>query len=271
MARKGDSVSEVLHRPGEEPDEWDFYPGRVDDAPASIMLNLWFRKVAPIRGFDTVYVADYEMVAPADHGMGAPEEAERMQPIEDALTAAAKALGLYHVGRLRNHGAWQIAFYGCAGLKSQFDDLVEDALDDAGGGWLAHELESPDWHYYLEFLCPDAERWQWMKDRSVIEQLEKHGDNLKQPRPVAHWIYFKSAEARDAFETAVRRENFDVSAHPDEAPDDTKEFPHRSHVERVDSVQLNDLHAVVWDLRLLAEQHGGDYDGWETQVVRAED
>lgn len=186
--------------------------------------------------------------------------------MEDALTAAAARLGLYHVGRLRNHGAWQIAFYGCAGLKSQFDDLVEDALDDAGGGWLAHELESPDWHYYLEFLCPDAERWQWMKDRRVVEQLEKHGDTLKQPRPVAHWIYFRSAEQRDAFEAAARAENFEVHGHPDDEPAGG-ERPYRARIERIDSVELNDLHAVTWDLTELAQRHGGDYDGWETQVV----
>ena len=44
------------------PDEWDFYPCRVDDAPASIFLNLWFEKKAPVTSADTLYWLRIQML-----------------------------------------------------------------------------------------------------------------------------------------------------------------------------------------------------------------
>jgi regulator of RNase E activity RraB len=37
----------------------------------------------------------------------------------------------------------------------------------------------------------------------------------------------------------------------------------------MDSVELEEIHAVVTMLTALAERHGGDYDGWETLVEAA--
>src|SRR5262245_10184073 len=90
-------------------EEWDFYPCQVDHAPASISLNMWFEKVAPLRSAKTLYWLRIQMRDQAEHGMGAPGEAEILHPIEDALAERARAIGLYYVGRLRNDGSWQLA------------------------------------------------------------------------------------------------------------------------------------------------------------------
>lgn len=42
-------------------------------------------------------------------------------------------------------------------------------------------------------------------------------------------------------------------------------------VRREDPVTLQEIHAVVMQVAELAEQHGGDYDGWGCSVVNADE
>ena len=88
--------------------EWDFYYCRVNDAPASIFLNLAYRDERPA-GFDTLHYVGLQMLEPGDHGMGVEPDVELLWELEDKITAAAAAKGFAYVGRLRNDGDWQIS------------------------------------------------------------------------------------------------------------------------------------------------------------------
>jgi regulator of RNase E activity RraB len=106
---------------------------------------------------------------------------------------------------------------------------------------------------------PNAERMRWMTDRRVVEVLEDRGDIHSTPRRVDHWAYFPTAEARQSFVEAALQADFDL-----ESIDDDERCCAR--VFRTDTVELEHIHAVVMILFELANQHGGDYDGWETSV-----
>lgn len=67
------------------PDEWDFYVCRVNDAPASIMLNMWFGKNAPIEAAGTVYRCAIQMLRPDANGMGDEAERKALQVVEDRV------------------------------------------------------------------------------------------------------------------------------------------------------------------------------------------
>jgi hypothetical protein len=49
-----------------------------------------------------------------------------------------------------------------------------------------------DWSTYFNYMYPSKEIMQTISNRSVIENLQKHGDSLEIARPVDHWIYFKN-------------------------------------------------------------------------------
>ncbi|MCX5746297.1 MAG: DUF695 domain-containing protein, partial [Proteobacteria bacterium] len=98
-------------------DAWEFYACAIEDAPASIFLNLGFEAHAPLRDADTLYVVRLELRDPDEHGMGSAVEAELLRAIEDRITEGAQATGLYYVGRLRSRGVWQLTFYGRAGWR----------------------------------------------------------------------------------------------------------------------------------------------------------
>jgi hypothetical protein len=243
-------------------DRWDFYLARVDDAPGSIFLNLRYADEKP--ALDTLYWVAVKMRDPADHGMGGAAEAEELYPMDDHFVATARAAGFLHVGRLRNHGVWQLTFYGKPDRKEQFGGLVRE--HGFGGRQLAFDSQPDrDWSYYDDFLYPSAERVQWMQDRELVSVLEGHGDRLVTPRRVDHWAYFASAAQRDAYVGAARTAGFDLedASHSEETTQ-----PFGAQLFRTDPVELEHIHSVVMTLVDLAEEHGGEYDGWETSVEK---
>lgn len=121
----------------------------------------------------------------------------------------------------------------------------------------------PDWGYYREFLLPDEERRRWMEDRRIVDVLREHGDALMTPRPVEHWIFFKTPGAREAFIASARSLGFAVES----TSEGEGETPFGLQVTREDAVELGHIHDVVMQLVELAVAHGGDYDGWETPVL----
>lgn len=240
-------------------DEWEFYPCLADDLPASILLNLRYERDEDARRRATLAWVTIEMLDAEEHGMGSADEAEALYPVEEAIVEAASSRGLVHVGRLRNAGTWQLAFYGPPDAPNILAALVEQ-VELRGRSAEIGGHDDPDWRYYDEFLLPDPERRQWIHDLRLIETLEEHGDDLR-PRPVNHWAYFPTAAARDAFVAAVRELGFRLE---NGSEGSVEPMPFGANVVREDSVELDDIHEVVVTLIELAERHGGDYDGWET-------
>lgn len=249
------------------PERWDFCFCRVDDAPASIFLNLGLRPVVPIAGSDTVYWVDIAMLAPGDHGIGTRSEAEQAQPIEDRLVEELALIGLQAVGRVRNFGTWRPVFYGPSGREVRLHAIASATLDGAGRNWSVGSQEDTEWSYYREFLYPDSERLQWISNRRLVDQLRKHGDVHSTPREVDHWMYFASESARDACRQQAELDGFRERGPTEPGPG--APLPFGLHLLRDDPVDLDHIHAVVMTLVELARAHGDDYDGWETSVERA--
>lgn len=112
-------------------------------------------------------------------------------------------------------------------------------------------------------MTDDDDAAQLEADRQTVASLVAHGDPLTEPRPVDHWIYFATAEARDGFVDEVVPLGFSVAdTHDDAGPPN----PFCACVSRVDHVDLESIHRAVMTLFAAAKRHAGDYDGWECPV-----
>jgi len=248
-------------------DEWDFYPCRVDDANASISLNLWFERAAPLPSADTLYWVRFHMRDIGPHGMGTSTEADILDPIADQLVTRAEELGCYYVGRLRSDGLWSLFLYGPADQLDPLRVLASDSKELDSRQVELGSKHDPGWDYYRGFLLPSDERRQWMQDRRTVEVVEQHGDPLLEPRLIDHWAYFPTAEGRETFISEARSEGFEIDE-PLYVED--RERPYGGRVHRVDRVDLEAIHEVVMKLFGIAERAGGRYDGWETVVLTPE-
>lgn len=232
-------------------DEWDFYPCRVDDQPASILINLRFTYEDPRESNDHVHHAFIKMLDPGPQGVGSREEMERLTAVEDALCDRAEQAGAQPVGRLRSQGIWQISVYGPSELP--WESWVKEL---AGAGTEVQQLADPEFEYLNEFLLPDAERHQWILDRRVCDQLRAQGDEASLPRPVDHFIEYEDV-APAALLASLKDLGFEVT--------DTGEGLECS---KVHDVELENVHEITMALSELAEEHDAAYSGWGCPVTK---
>jgi hypothetical protein len=238
-------------------DAWEFYPCQIDDLPASIVLNLRFEGETPAHA-TTLYRMRVQMLVPDEHGMGDASESNAINLLEPQLEERGATAGLTYVARIRSHGLWELVWYGPAEQSAVLQSMRELITDRRT---YLDVRADPGWGFYREFLLPDQERRLWIEDRKLVDLLAEKGDGLTTPRPVRHWLDFTSSTGREAFIAAVRELGFSDEGGGDE------EHPFAAQIAREDPVELGHIHDVVMELVELADQHGGDYDGWETPVV----
>jgi len=100
-------------------------------------------------------------------------------------------------------------------------------------------------------------------DRAVLEQLRGAGSDLSKPHQIEFYLYFPNEEAAGQAAEKLEAENFDGEMR--RAPDLTR-WLCLVHQEMVP--ELSKLAAVKRRLAKLAQEFGGEYDGWETNIEK---
>jgi uncharacterized protein (TIGR01619 family) len=246
-------------------DSWDFYLTHINDKPASVFLDLGIASDAPKEDYRVRLSLFVRLKGPRENGLTTPEEADALWPLEDALIPAITAWGGVFVGRITTDGRRDFFFYGSS--ADGFDTVVSTALAPFGYDYDTDDSHDAGWSFYFDVLYPTPWDWQSIMNRRVLENLKRDGDDLSQARRVHHWLYFPSAAECDRCAEAARLQGFGARA----LEKDTKaeaENPFGLHLHRIDSVQAPVIDEICHKLLTLAQEHGGDYDGWESQVVK---
>lgn len=92
-------------------------------------------------------------------------------------------------------------------------------------------------------------------------------DDMKSPRPFLHWAYFKTKTARRVFVAKIKKLGYAIvgETKPGSFGD---ALPHGVEFEAVSSMNPDVLAKSNAALSLLATRLGGEYDGWEVEVMR---
>lgn len=248
-------------------DTWDFYFANVNDAAASLFVDLGIRDSVPIAERPWLLWMWVYFRTVREDGLSSSDEAPILYDIEDALTREVKdSVNGELVGRITTAGRREFYFYGPR--PSGFEEAVSRALKrfpdykfDTG------TQEDPEWSQYLNVLYPSPADHERIKNRHVIESLEKHGDSLKKPRPISHWVYFSSPQDRESFSAQAVSAGFKIT---DQSGSDDSEagHPFGLTLERTDRVDWNSINEVTLELLRMAQEINGAYDGWETSVEK---
>lgn len=121
------------------------------------------------------------------------------------------------------------------------------------------------WDAYLTFLYPNEEIQEFMANQKVIARLQEAGDNLDKARQVDHWIYFSDKSARESFIQYILEKGYKVE---EEQTLKDPELRYMLRISRVDFVYASAISEITLDLKRAAAEHSGEYDGWETFVVK---
>lgn len=238
---------------------WNFYLCRVDDKPASIFLNLALHEDAPIAAFGQLAYAHVFMQQPRPDGLSSNEEFETLSLIDDALEQALKPLAGCYAGRLTTDGCRTFYFY--AADASAFEAAFTTVMGRfAGYDFEVGRRDDPAWSIYRDFLYPGPLDRQRIANQNVVNVLIDRGDKLQIPRPIEHWSYFPDAACAASFAEWLGGRGFSI-----DACEPVEGGSHLVRFMRVD--QPSGIDEVVLPLHARAEELGGEYDGWECQLI----
>lgn len=249
-----------------EPDpkekDWDLYPSQVDNKPASIFVDLAAMDDAPVAGLDQMVFLKVFMRSPRTDGLSSDEEYQTLALIEDAAALAAETAGMRYVGRQTTDGFRDFVFYSAS---DEVEEILVEVMDDFPG----YKFETgvrPDseWAVYIDYLYPDERTHQGMMNRRLYEQLAQQGDDNDTPREIDHFASFATAYQRSIFVEECLSKGFMVRALADPSKDNKL---YEAQVFRMDAPDGDTFDEVTMILLELAAESGGDYDGWETEVV----
>lgn len=244
---------------------WELYMKQIDGYVASVLFNAGISHELPSEDKWYVGFIKLKMNHPDGRGMISADEETQLSFIEDKIEMESLRyrIGTY-VGRIVSNGEITFVYY----LKHDFEwpDVVSSAMKEFGS--YSYEYGSKmdmEWEIYHKLLFPTALEWQIIQNHKVCDQLKAQGDSLYLPRAIEHKAYFETAEARDAFITAIEEEAFKVK--------DFVEHSEQTHMcgvsfYRQDKPFYYDIDTLTLHLIEIAGRYEGAYDGWESSVVK---
>lgn len=247
-------------------ENWDVYMASYEKGPGSTVVNMGVRKSAPDPKLGFVVITGVTFGDCTPDGFPAEAQFNALYAISDSIKAA-----LGRRGNFNNVGTFT---YQCERLDYYYvpdTSLLRSTLTAMYRKYFPNYVpyinmrEDRSWKTYLEFIYPNEETMEYMQDQKVVMKLEDAGDKLVKPRKVDHWAYFATDKDRQCFLDATRDMKFTVE---DVAREKTGELPYKLHLSRVDKVDLASITAITLALRRKAKACNGEYDGWETEVVK---
>lgn len=245
-------------------DNWQFFPCTMGDDQAFIFTDIGVSDQLSKQSPAKLLKVRLDYKAPSDNGLPTNEEYEPVAAIEDQLQAYAESRGDLYVGRITVCG--QRHFFVYVKDWAGYVDKVAEIGRSRGYPLRHAEIEDPGHSQYWDYLWPTDSDWRIIHDMQVIEALENAGDDHSAPRNVDHWIYF------DDLPSALRFRDWAIEFGLEEAcPVQAVEKGQLVRLRHTGTMHLNDLTRITIPLALKAIETGGDYDGWETQVMQSSD
>lgn len=244
---------------------WELYMKTIDGNIASVLVNAGISAELPSEDKYYVGFIKLAMNAPNDKGLISENEEVQLNFIEDKIEMESLRyrIGNY-VGKIVSNGEITFIYY----LKHDFEwpDVVSAAMNDFEG--YKYEFGSkmdPDWEIYNKLLFPTPIEWQIIHNHKVCDNLKANGDSLHLPRAIEHKAYFETPEQRNTFVERIESEAFKIK----ELMDANENTPMVGiSFYRQDKPFYYDIDTLTLHLIEITYQCEGQYDGWETSVVK---
>ncbi|MFJ1377848.1 DUF695 domain-containing protein [Capnocytophaga canimorsus] len=247
------------------PQQWDFYFSRVEDEVASIRLNMALGQIAPLREYPFQIIFSLQMNEPDENGMGTDTEFQRLNVVEDTFCNELDGRDIVFVGTCRNRGLFEMFFYAKNDENWQiiFDEALANLQEK---NYNISVNEDSEWKTYFEFLFPNVYEHQAIQNRKICFRLEQEGDLIEQERNVDFWAYFISQQDADAFANKIASMGYAVNHNG--LLESEQEPVYQVQFSKMTNVLWSTINQISWELVDFAQEFNGDYDGWETIILK---
>lgn len=244
---------------------WELYMKQIDGNIASVLVNAGVSVELPSEDKYFMGFIKITMKSPNDKGLISQEEEAQLSFIEDKIEMESLRyrIGTY-VGKIVSNGEMTFIYY----LKHDFEwpDMVKSAMKEFSeyNYEYGSKMDS-EWEIYHKLLFPTPIEWQIIQNHKVCDHLKSNGDSLHLARAIEHKAYFETVAQRDTFVARIESESFKVKDLIE--PNENTPMVGLSFY-RQDKPFYYDIDELTLHLIDLANQCEGQYDGWETSVVK---
>lgn len=248
-------------------DEWQLYPCTIGEEPAWIMVDSGVSddlEQAP----STLARIVLAFKEPLQNALPNTQEHDAARAIEEKLEEFVALQGDVYVGRATSDGTRQFYVYTAR------DEDAWSAFGSALAAESGYEMHlvyrnDPGHQAYWNELFPKPDDWRVINDMKVLDDLSENGDDENAVRRFDHWIYFDSEESAQPFIAWAVSDRFSLDEENTGVDEDGRFKVQLCHEGTARFGEVTDHTAAI--RKMAEDEFGGDYDGWETFVMRAED
>lgn len=250
-----------------EPD-WDVYFSTIENKPAYIGVDLNLNSIAPLIDKTQMIEVSIHLLSNQVDGFPADEEWEALGQIEDGLAEKLEAeLQAIFSGKTLSDGRRRFYFY--AAYSDQYERYVSQVMSFFPKYRYEYKnYEDPSWDTYFDLLFPQPIDLQRISNSRVVRHLQEQGDQQEVPRQIDHWIYFQNQADRETYWQAIKNKGFQVEDL--EFEKESPGMPYKLQISRIDQADEETINDVCIELWQLAKKYNGEYDGWETYFIKAD-
>ena len=253
----------------EIPKEWNVYRSWLDDDPAVFRLNLALNEVAPIEGFSYCVKITVVLKDPDKNGFSSDEERPAIYAIGDQILRPLQSDKDILVAVLTARG--EVTWYFYSKAPEALQERLSATWDSEFGYTYQVECsEDKQWNFFLKVLYPNIYEKQTIYNRETLYACQENDDQVEVPRPIEHWLYFDTEQDMlMAIEKAAAL-GFTVYSNEKVVPEEGKEVQEDLGYCLILSKENApiDIDGDTWDLIDIALDTHGNYDGWETILVK---
>jgi hypothetical protein len=248
-------------------EKWDVYMAQYEKGPGSTLINMGLKDQAPVKQFPFLLKAGIKMLDCSKEGLPTDGELKTLHAISDTMKSVITSTCQCIEAGTFSYQCNRTDYYYIEDTV-RIRDRLEEAFKKYFPQYESLITVKPDsaWEAYLTFLYPNEETQEYMSNEKVVGKLVESGDDLSQARQVNHWLYFKTERERGLFLVYAQKDKFKLEAEKYSA---NSALPYSLQISRNDKVDLASISAITLRMRRKAKELNGDYDGWETFVIKS--
>lgn len=245
---------------------WDVYMAQYENGPGSVTLNMSLIENSPYKNLPYLVVTGVTFSNCSADGLPVDSEFAKLHKVSDAVLETITPLTKTEIVGSFTYQCERLDYLYVAdttNIRKKLTSLYASKFESYKP--YINIKQDKQWEAYREFLYPNIETQEYMSNSKVIMQLVQAGDKLIKPRQVDHWLYFANEKDMKSFIKYSETEKFKTES---AEKIDNSNLPYQLHISRVDKVDANSIFEVTINLRKKAKEHNGNYDGWETFIVK---
>lgn len=246
---------------------WDTYMANYGEGKiGSTVLRMDLIDGVPFKEYSKVLITGVTYESSRDDGFPDEKTFEVLYEINDQLEAfLIKESRAVHVGSFTCDNERLCYFYikNDQKLEKKLKRFYKTKFPDFKP--YINIKEDLTWETYTKFLYPNEETLHYMYDMSVVRALMEGGDELNEKRRVDHWLWFKKEEDLKAFIPKSEAIGYTMEGFKKV---EEKENLYSLQIWKEELPDQNTIYSITSKLRALAKECNGEYDGWETFIIK---